>query len=261
MIHFSVITCTYNAAAELPKTLSSVYAQTYPKVEHLLLDGVSKDDTLALIKAYKERSDVSENGHTVVVKSESDKGLYDAMNKGIQQATGNYLVFLNAGDVFPTANTLEQIAGSVGEGEDFPAVLYGDTDIVNAEGHFLRHRELAPPEQLSWRSFRQGMLVCHQAFYVRTDIARQTPYDLSYKFSSDVDWCIRVMKEAARRNLPLRHVHAVVVNYLEGGMTVKNHRASLKERFRVMCHHYGCVSTTMMHVWFFIRNLLRRFRK
>ena len=253
MIRLSVITCTYNAAHELPRTIDSVRAQSYPYVEHILLDGRSTDDTWSIARAYEEQSVGMENGHTVVLKSEKDQGLYDAMNKGLYLATGDYLVFLNAGDVFPSDNTLEQVANAVGEGEALPAVLYGDTDIVNDEGRFLRHRRLSPPEQLSWRSFRQGMLVCHQAFYVRTDIARQTPYHLDYRFSADVDWCIRVMKNAEAMGLPLRNIHTVVVNYLEGGMTAKNHRASLKERFSVMRNHYGLLSTLLMHLSFVVR--------
>lgn len=200
----------------------------------------------------------ADNGHEVIVVSEKDRGLYDAMNKGIQKATGDYLVFLNAGDVFPSPDTLELVASSVGDGEELPGVLYGNTDIVDDEGHFLRHRRLQPPERLTWRSFRQGMLVCHQAFYARTDLAKANPYNMQYRFSADVDWCIRVMKAAERQGLPLRNVDAVVVNYLDGGMTVKNHRASLRERFRLMRHHYGLLPTLAMHAWFVLRSVLKK---
>lgn len=253
MIKISVITCTYNAARELQRTVDSVLEQSYAKVEHLIIDGQSKDATLDIARRYKNESDEAAQGHEVVLLSESDNGLYDAMNKALRMATGDYLVYLNAGDIFPSDNTLEMVADSVGEDETLPAVLYGDTDIVDDEGRFLRHRRLAPPKHLTWRSFRQGMLACHQAFYARTDIARQNPYDLTYRFSADVDWCIRVMKEAERQNLALRYVNEVVCHYLDGGMTVKNHRASLKERFHIMCRHYGWLSTIIMHAWFAIR--------
>jgi hypothetical protein len=137
-------------------------------------------------------------------------------------------------------------------------VLYGDTDIVDGEGRFLRHRRLSPPEQLSWKSFRHGMLVCHQTFYARTDFAIATPYDLRYRFSADVDWCIRVMKEAERRQMQLVNLHTVVANYLEEGTTTKNHKASLRERYLVMQHHYGVIPTFLMHCWFAVRALIRR---
>lgn len=241
------------------RTLNSVMSQTWPHVEHLIIDGASSDGTLEMALRYKENSDVEENGHSVRVLSERDKGLYDAMNKGIGMATGDYLVFMNAGDVFPSEDTLELIADSVGDGERLPGVLYGDTDIVDEAGCFLRHRRLAPPrEGLSWRSFREGMLVCHQAFYAHTDLAKRTPYDIRYRYSADVDWCIRIMKDAEREHLPLKYVGMVIVNYLDGGMTTKNHRASLRERFCVMRRHYGLLPTLGMHLWFFFRVFLKK---
>ena len=158
-------------------------------------------------------------------------------------------------ETFPSEATLEHIAHSIGDGEALPGVIYGDTDIVNDEGRFLRHRRLQPPTKLTWRSFRNGMLVCHQAFYALTTLAKDNPYNLNYRFSADVDWCIRVMKEAERRHLTLKNVDEVVVNYLDGGMTEKNHRASLRERFSVMRRHYGLPLTLIMHVWFVVRQL------
>ena len=258
MVVFSIITCTYNAESVLQRTLDSVLEQTYSHVEHIIVDGASTDATLDRVEAYKQKSDAEDWCHEVRVKSEPDRGLYDAMNKGIQRATGQYVLFLNAGDTFPSADTLELVAESVGEGEEPPAVLYGDTDVVDDDGHFLRHRRLSPPRRLTWRSFMKGMLVCHQAFYARTDLAKATPYDLHYRFSADVDWCIRIMRLARRRRLPMRNVGAVVVNFLDGGMTTTNHRASLKERFHVMAHHYGFVPTVLMHAWFVIRSLVKR---
>ena len=259
MINFTVVTCTYNAAEVVERTLVSVLDQTYSHVEHLIIDGVSKDETMTKVMNYKKRSDADGVLHSVVVVSEPDKGLYDAMNKGIDRATGDYIVFLNAGDVFPSYSTLEMIAGNIGDAETLPGVLYGDTDIVDNSGRFLRHRRLHPPVNgLSWWSFKQGMLVCHQAFYARTDLAKAIHYNLSYRYSADVDWCIRIMKEAEQRHLVLKNVQMVAVNYLDGGMTVQNHRASLQERFRLMCRHYGCFTAVIMHVWFIVRGIVRR---
>ena len=255
MIKFTIVTCTFNAEHELQRTLDSVFHQSYADVEHLILDGLSHDRSVEMAQTYKQRSDEARTGHEVVVCSERDSGLYDAMNKGIARATGDYIVFLNAGDTFPSEATLEHIAHSIGDGEALPGVIYGDTDIVNDEGRFLRHRRLQPPAKLTWRSFRNGMLVCHQAFYVLTTLAKDNPYNLNYRFSADVDWCIRVMKEAERRHLTLKNVDEVVVNYLDGGMTEKNHRASLRERFSIMRRHYGLPLTLIMHVWFAVRQL------
>jgi hypothetical protein len=100
------------------------------------------------------------------------------------------------------------------------------------------------------------MLVCHQAFYARADIAGSVPYDRRYRYSADVDWCIRVMKEAEKRRLPLKNAEAVVADYLEEGQTTLHHRDSLKERFDVMRRHYGLFSTVVMHIWFVFRRFL-----
>lgn len=251
----SVVTITYNAEAVLQRTLDSVLSQSYPYVEHLIIDGASKDGTLALVEQYREESTEQAASHEVVVQSEPDRGIYDAMNKGLQKATGDFVLFLNAGDTLPATDTLELV---MDKADDGVGVLYGNTDVVDGEGNFLYHRRLQPPERLSWRSFRQGMLVCHQAFYARTEIAKGIPYDLQYRFSADVDWCIRVMKEAERRRLQLVNLHTVVANYLEEGATTKNHKASLRERYLVMQRHYGVVQTFLLHCWFVVRAVISR---
>lgn len=258
MIKFTIITCTYQAENELERTLRSVLEQTYKDVEHLIVDGASTDATLRLAQTYATESQAQNNGHQVMLTSEPDNGLYDAMNKGLRHATGDYVLFLNAGDTFPSESTLIQVAACAEGANVLPGVLYGDTDIVDNEGRFVRHRRLSPPKKLSWKSFMQGMVVCHQAFYARTDLAKKVPYQLKYRYSADVDWCIRVMKMAQKQGLPLCNVQTVVANYLDGGMTEKNHKASLKERFRVMESHYGYLPTLFMHAWFAVRSVLKK---
>ena len=262
MTKFTVITITYNAEKVLERTLQSVLTQTYEDVEHLIIDGASKDKTLALAEAYKKASDDSGQGHKVIIKSEPDEGIYDAMNKGLTQASGDYIVFMNAGDFSPQDDTLEEIAHRCHLNElpsaELPAVLYGNTDIVDGEGRYLHPRRLQPPAKLTWRSFRHGMLVCHQAFYARTDIAKNIQYDMQYRYSADVDWCIRVMKEADRLGLPLYNINKVVANYTEEGATTLHHHESLRERYRVMVQHYGRVSTFLMHCWFAVRSVISR---
>jgi glycosyltransferase involved in cell wall biosynthesis len=246
----------------LQPTLQSVLKQTYEGVEHLIIDGASKDDTLRLAEAYKQQSDELGLGHKVIIQSEPDHGIYDAMNKGLTQASGDYIIYMNAGDSFPADDTLEQIARRCHLNElpsgELPAVLYGETDIIDQERRFLRHRRLQPPaEGLSWRSFREGMLVCHQAFYARTDFAVANPYDLQYRFSADVDWCIRIMRQADKEQVPLLNLHMTVANYTEEGQTTLHHRESLRERYRVMQHHYGRVQTFLLHVWFVLRAVIK----
>lgn len=257
MIRFSIITVCYNAAACLPHTLDSVMEQTYPYVEHVIIDGCSTDGSIGILEKYREQAESDENNfHDVHIVSEPDRGLYDAMNKGLAKAQGDYVLFLNAGDAFPSSGTLDMVVSSIADGEILPAVIYGDTDIVDGNYQFLCHRRLSPPEELTWRSFLHGMVVCHQAFYARTDIARSIPYDMTYRYSADVDWCIKVMKEAGRQGLSLRYCHALVANYLKEGQSTIHHRASLVERFHVMRKHYGLLPTVVMHLWFVIRSII-----
>lgn len=240
---FSIITVTYNAGAVLEDTIQSVITQTYRNVEYIIVDGGSKDHTLDIINRYREHI------HTLV--SEPDKGLYDAMNKGIRLATGDYLCFLNAGDELHEDDTLQLMVHSI-TGTELPDVLYGETAIVDEEGHFLRMRRLSAPENLNWKSFKDGMLVCHQAFFPRRELAE--PYDLRYRFSADFDWCIRIMKKSHT----LHNTHLTLIDYLNEGVTTRNHRASLHERFRIMCRHYGYLSTLTRHAWFALRLLLKK---
>ena len=260
----TVVTVTYNAEQTLERTLQSVASQTYPHVEHLIVDGLSIDGTLSLIQEYAEDNSVCDTPHEIQFIREPDSGLYDAMNKAIDNANGDYLVFLNAGDKFHSDDTLERVVETVSSvhGNEFdeatwPAVLYGETDIVDDNGVFLRHRRLQTPEVLTWRSFLSGMLVCHQSFYVRTDMARQFHYNLRYRFSGDFDWCIRIMKDAQQQGQSLFNTRMVLTDYLSEGMTTKNHRKSLLERFRIMCRHYGCVQTIRQHLWFVVRAMVR----
>lgn len=240
---FSVITVTYNAAAVLEDTIQSVITQTYHHVEYIIVDGGSTDGTLDIVAQYRDR--------IATIVSEPDKGLYDAMNKGMRLATGDYLCFLNAGDSFHEDDTLQSIAHSL-TGSALPDVIYGQTELVDSEGHFVRMRRLSAPEHLNWKSFRQGMLVCHQAFFAKRTLAE--PYDLRYRFSADFDWCIRVMKRAQT----LHNTHLTLIDYLEEGMTTRNRRASLRERFRIMVKHYGWVSTVLHHAWFVVRTVIKK---
>lgn len=236
---FSIITVTYNAGKVLEDTIQSVITQTYKNVEYIIVDGKSTDGTMDIVNRYREHI------HTIV--SEPDKGLYDAMNKGINLATGDYLCFLNAGDELHEDDTLQLIVHSLNGEKELPDVIYGETAIVDEEGHFLRMRRLSTPEHLTWKSFQHGMLVCHQAFMPRRDLA--VKYNLKYRFSADFDWCIRIMKKSR----VLHNTHLTIIDYLNEGMTTRNHKASLKERFHIMCHHYGTASTIMRHMGFAVR--------
>lgn len=242
---FSIITVTYNAVETLQPTLESVFEQTYPHIEYLLIDGASKDGTLDLAAPYRDRI-----AHLL---SEPDHGLYDAMNKGLTLATGDYVCFLNAGDRFHESTTLAQVAEGVKRLSCEPDVIYGQTILVDSNGKFLRNRRYCAPETLSWKSFRRGMLVCHQAFWAKRELCE--PYDLQYRFSSDFDWCIRIMKKSTC----FYNTSRVLIDYLEEGLTTQNHKASLLERLRIMSKHYGICVAAWAHVRFIVQALLGKF--
>lgn len=255
---FTIATVTYNAEATLERTLKSVASQDYARIEHLIIDGCSKDHTLSLVQRYVEENQAR---HNIRLICEPDNGLYDAMNKALLAATGDYIVFLNAGDCLHSTDTITALAEQsqwTKGGHRHPAILYGDTHIVDNDGNFLRRRRLTPPENLTQKSFLNGMLVCHQSFYVRTDIAKQEPYDLDYRYSADFDWCIRIIRRANRRRIRIVNTHLVLTDYLNEGMTTRNHQASLKERFRIMTHYYGWWATVIWHFWFIIRAIIKK---
>ena len=240
---FSIITVTYHAESVLEETILSVVSQTYHNIEYIIVDGASKDRTLSIVNKYRDKIQA--------VVSEPDKGLYDAMHTGLKLAKGEYVCFLNAGDTFHEDDTLQLIVHQLNKSNVLPDVIYGETALVDAQRHFVRMRRLQTPDTLNWKSFRQGMLVCHQAFIAKRALAET--YDLNYRFSADFDWCIRVMKKASL----LHNTRLTLIDYLDEGMTTKNRKASLKERFRIMAKHYGYISTVLHHIWFVLRLLLK----
>lgn len=233
---FSIITICFNAQATISPTVASVAAQSFTDYEHLIIDGASRDNTLAII-------DQMPANPRRVVHSERDRGIYDAMNKGLNKATGRFVIFLNAGDKFHDANTLQLIADAAAANPE-AQILYGQTNLVDSEGRYLCPRHLTAPANLTFGDFARGMLVCHQAFVVDRAIAPQ--YDLRYRLSADYEWCIRCLK-ASRRNVL---IDQVLIDYLADGATTANRRRSLMERFRIMAHYYGLLPTVGRHLGF-----------
>lgn len=236
---FSIITVCYNAKGTIGRTIDSVDCQTCTDYEHLIIDGASSDGTVALAKA--KASALRR------IISEPDKGIYDAMNKGIGASDGKYLIFLNAGDKFHSRDTLAAIAQAIAD-NDSPGIVYGQTAIVDNDGKYLGPRHLTAPDDLTLKSFADGMLVCHQAFVALRRIAGF--YNTRYRFSADYDWCIGCLQHS-RKNVGL--TDTVLIDYLSEGVTTANHRASLAERFRIMTYYYGFFPTLIRHIGFFVR--------
>lgn len=236
---FSIITITYNASRWLEPTILNVLSQSYPDIEYIIIDGASTDGTVDIIKRY-------ESGISSWI-SEPDKGLYDAMNKGLERATGDYVWFMNAGDTIYTSDTVQQIVSLLQSRKRLPDIIYGETKVVGEQGKPIGMRRLKAPEKLSWKSFRMGMLVSHQSFIVKRTMAPL--YDLQYRYSADVDWCIRCMKQAK----VFFNTRLILSNFLEGGVSSTQRKASLKERYDIMCRYYGTISTILLHFWFALR--------
>lgn len=234
----TIITITYNAGKVLEKTVDSILTQTYKNYEHLVIDGASTDDTL---KKARKNPDAR-------IISEKDRGLYDAMNKGLKYAKGEYVIFLNAGDTFRTSDTLAQYAAAT---VSSPDIIYADTMVVNEKGEDIAPRHHSAPALLTFESFSKGMLVCHQAFMVRKRIAPN--YDLAYKFSADYDWTIKCIKNTDPEKCVNLNTYAI--NYLSDGLTDKNKIKSLKERYKIMSTHYGALKTFYHHVNLIFRHL------
>lgn len=243
---FAIITPTFNAADTVGRTLDSVDSQNFTDYEHVVVDGAGTDGTLTVVE--------SRPNPRRRVFSEPDGGLYDAMNKGISRTTGRYLIFLNAGDKFHGPDTLRRIADAIAAcpGEA-PGVVYGQTVLVDDAGGNPRPRHLTATRELSLKSFATGMVVCHQAFVALRKITGF--YSMDYRFSADYEWCIRCLQHS-RRNVYVGD--EPLVDYLDEGLTTKNRRRSLRERFRIMAYYYGFMPTVLRHVGFLFRDLRRR---
>lgn len=239
----SIITISYNAADVIAPTMASVAGQSFRDFEHLLIDGKSTDNTV----------EIAENFHSdeLIIVSEPDKGIYDAMNKGLRKARGKYVIFLNAGDAFHSPDVLAAYAKAAHSDAD---IICADTVIVDFDRNFLAPRHLSAPDPLTFRSFSRGMLVCHQAFMVKKGLAPE--YDTSYRFSADYDWTVKCLANSNPDKCV--NLHTIAIDYLADGTTDRNKIKSLLERFRIMSKHYGLLPTITNHFSFLVR-AFRRF--
>lgn len=231
MTTISIITVVYNSEKFIRATIESVLSQTYRGIEYIIIDGKSKDRTMDIVSEYA--------GRIAQIVSEPDKGLYDAMNKGLARATGDYVLYLNSGDLLSSCTIIEEILPSA---DSQPDVVYGDTDITDEQGNIIHSRRHRPPELLSADSYKRGMLVCHQSFVARRELCR--PYDTQYRYAADFDWCLNILEKSAE----IKNSHSVISLFMEGGQTRRTIVPGLKERYRIMCRHYGRLKATFWNV-------------
>lgn len=237
----SIITVAYNAEALIEKTIKSVIGQTYPNLEYILIDGASTDNTLAIAQKYEAAIDR--------IISEPDKNNYDAMNKGMHYATGDYIWFLHAGDLILDNETLAEAMQNK-EGVDF---IYGKALILGKEGQEkAMHKAHPDAKTLTWKSFRNGMLICHQAMILHR--RAWLPYrHEKYPLVADIDWIIRAMQRVET----VADAGIYLCGFLEGGISARNRRRSLIERFKVLREHFGLLPTLWEHLRISLQALRR----
>ncbi|MCP9765346.1 glycosyltransferase family 2 protein [Lacihabitans soyangensis] len=235
----SIITITYNAQDFLERTLDSIRRQTSSDFEYILIDGGSKDGTMAIVEANKAMFSV--------IVSEKDKGLYDAMNKGLRKASGNYVWFMNAGDEIAEFDAIEKLKTLILKNPD---IIYSDTMMVDNSGDLIGLRtEITPhkiPPSLSWKAYKMGMLICHQSFIARRSIA---PSYIENNLSADIDWEIKCLK-SSKSNLPYP---GILAKYLEGGTSHQQLFKSWKDRYLVLKTHFGFFSNLWNHFKIILR--------
>lgn len=225
----SVITIVYNNVKDIERTLLSVINQSYTPIEYIVVDGLSTDGTLDIVHQYRDK--------ITILISGKDKGIYDAMNKGLAAATGDYVLFMNSGDEFYDAQTVNRVFNARPDAD----IYYGETEMINNQLQSLGRRRHKAPDNFTWRSFKYGMSVSHQAIYIRRAIT--APYDTRYLLSADIDWIIRGAQKAKN----IVKVDGYVAKYLVGGMSKTKHRQSLTERFDIMKRYYGLLPTLFNH--------------
>ena len=213
----SIITPTYNSQATVAQTLQSVASQSYLPHEHIIIDGASTDNTLDIVGKYK---------HVTTVISEKDKGIYDAMNKGIAVATGDVIGIINSDDIYAANDVLLQIMSAFDQNKEVD-LIYGDIS-------YFRNNEVNKITRY-WKSksyytkyFNHGEVPPHPSLFVRKSVYdRFGKYDISFQIASDHDFMFRTMKKNGVKSM---YIPLNVVKMREGGKST-NGMASYKVTF------------------------------
>ncbi|MCR1812019.1 glycosyltransferase family 2 protein [Sulfurospirillum sp. hDNRA2] len=213
----SIITVVYNAVTLLEQTILSVLEQDYSSVEYIIIDGGSSDGTIALIQKYAS--------YPVVWISEKDSGIYDAMNKGLKLVTGEWIVFLNAGDFLASSHILSLVASTITKNTRLDLV-YGGILLDAKEGLYVHPKEFTTLNLLFWGT---GTL-CHQAMFIKKE--KITPYSLAYRYKAELDSYFDLVS----RIQEYKRIDEPFVVYLTGGAGaqnfVRNHLEALHVAFK-----------------------------
>lgn len=225
----SIITATYNSAQTIHETMESVLAQTYKDIEYIIVDGASKDNTIDIVQKYQDRF----NGKLKFI-SEPDKGLYDAMNKGIAMASGDVIGILNSDDFFSSNIVLEQISKNI-EGVD---CVFGDIHYVRPNNLKVCVRYYSSKIFRPWL-LRFGIMPAHPSFYCRREVyIKHKGYSLDYKIAADYDMMVRLFYNA---KISYRYLPLDFVTMRTGGLSTANvaNRKLLTKEDVIACKKNG----------------------
>lgn len=246
----SVITITYNAGRFLKNTIESIINQTNKEFEYLIIDGGSKDDTTNIICQYDnlhfssfEEAQQRKAACTdkILWISEADKGLYDAMNKGLHLAKGDFVWFINAGDKIYDKTTMQEIIDTIDANPDGD-VIYGQSIIIDEDENVRGERHKIAPKVLTKKSLLNGLVVCHQSILVRKDIAAD--YDTQYRISADYDWVCKALS-VSRKNC---YIDNYISRFMIAGVSAQQRKKSWLERYHIMKKHFGFPATCWAHL-------------
>jgi glycosyltransferase len=217
-LKISIITISYNAKNTIQKTLQSVASQSYGSIEHVIVDGGSKDNTLEICKSFP---------HIDIIISEADKGVYDAFNKGLNLATGDIIGFLNADDVFFDNDSLLKISNAFTDGVD---IVYGNLDYIDESGKVIRNW-ISQPYKLG--RVKKAWMPAHPTFYCRKEVYdRLGGYNDSFKIAGDFELCLRFLEV---NEVPSFYINKKLVKMLVGGISnsgIKSKWTIYKEELR-----------------------------
>lgn len=224
----SIITTTYNSASTIKDTIESVLTQNHPNIEHIIVDGASNDNTLEIVKSYGDK--------IAKVISEPDKGIYDAMNKGINAAKGDITGILNSDDFFTSNDILTTVAETF-QNNDIDA-LYGDVHFVNPED-LSKNVRYYSSKIFRLSLFRFGFMPAHPSFYMKKSCYEKYGlYSLDYKIASDFDLLIRYLY---KQKIKYKYIEKDFVTMRTGGVSTENinSRILLNKEIIKACKKYG----------------------
>lgn len=236
MTKISIITATYNSAATIASTINSVLAQTYKDIEYIVVDGASKDNTVDIVRSYEDRF----QGKLKLV-SEPDRGIYDAMNKGVRMATGDVVGILNSDDFYTSPTILEAVANNI-DGVD---AVFGDIHFVADDDLNTCVRYYSSKIFRPW-ILRFGIMPAHPSFYCRREVYEQNGgYSLDYKIASDFDMMVRLFHKA---RISYRYLPLDFVTMRLGGISTtstKNRLLITREDVKA-CRAYGLYTNLLL---------------